>query len=308
MRDSLRGLQNALRYVLEFTIVEVKNYHVTVFDVLVLIFIFIVARFLLWGVQNFLKRKIFTGGRVDAGRQFAVMQLIKYLVYLICFFFAFQTLGINISLLLAGSAALLVGVGLGLQQTFNDLVSGLILLFEGSVSVGDIIEINNLIGRVTAIGIRTSKVETRDAITIIVPNSKFIVDNVTNWSHAHMHTRFSVKVHTSYQSDPELVRKVLLDCVKPFKDIAEKPVPFVRLNNFGESSLDFELLFWTNNMWRIEHLKSEIRFSIYKAFKENDIKVPFPQRDIYIHQAADNAEPGIIRSYKDLLRDKDQNK
>ena len=236
-------------------------------------------------------------GNVDKGRQFAVIQLIKYLVYLISLLFAFQALSIDISLLLAGSAALLVGVGLGLQQTFNDLVSGLILLFEGSVSVGDIIEINSLIGRVTAIGIRTSKVETRDAITIIVPNSKFIVDNVINWSHAHMNTRFSVRVHTSYDCDPVHVRQVLLDCLTPHKDIADKPVPFVRLNDFGESSLDFELLFWTNSMWRIEHLKSEIRFGIYQAFKENNIRIPFPQREIYVHTHPENGveEPKASR-------------
>ena len=304
MKETLWTLKNALRDVLELTLLEVKNYRITVFDVLVLIFIFSVARFLLWAVQNFLRRKIFTGSKVDAGRQFAVMQLLKYLVYLFGVLFAFQTLSIDISLLLAGSAALLVGVGLGLQQTFNDLVSGLILLFEGSVSVGDIIEINNLIGRVTAIGIRTSKVETRDAITIIVPNSKFIIDNVTNWSHAHMLTRFSIRVHTSYQSDPEHVRRVLLDCVKPFKDVAEKPVPFVRLNDFGESAPDFELLFWTNHMWRIEHLKSEIRFSIHKAFKENNIEIPFPQRHIHI-QSTQSEEPSVIKSYQDVLHKKD---
>lgn len=282
MKESLNGVKNALREVLEFTLIEVKHYNITLFDLLILFFIFSLARLLMWGIQKILKRR-FSKEKVDAGRQFAVIQLIKYLVYLVSVIFAFQALSIDISLLLAGSAALLVGVGLGLQQTFNDLVSGLILLFEGSVSVGDIIEINSLIGRVTAIGIRTSKVETRDAITIIVPNSKFIVDNVINWSHAHVITRFSVKVHTSYECNPDHVRKVLLGCLKPYKDIADKPIPFVRLNNFGESALDFELLFWTSNMWRIEHLKSEIRFSIYKAFKANNIRIPFPQREIHVH-------------------------
>ncbi|MES2733521.1 MAG: mechanosensitive ion channel domain-containing protein [Bacteroidota bacterium] len=282
MKEGFKSIQNALKYILEFTLLEVRHYNITLFDILVLILIFSVSRFLIWAIQKFLKKRVFKGSSVDAGRQYALSQLVKYFIYVISLLFAFQALSINISLLLAGSAALLVGVGLGLQQTFNDLVSGLILLFEGNVSVGDIIEINNLIGRVTAIGIRTSKVETRDAITIIVPNSKFIVDNVTNWSHAHMLTRFSVKVHTSYQCDPEHVRQVLLDCLKPYKDIAAKPSPFVRLNDFAESSLDFELLFWTTNMWRIEHLKSEIRFTIYKAFKENNITIPMPQREIHV--------------------------
>ena len=278
-------MRDTLQYILEFPLLKVRQYNITVFDVLILVFILGAARLLIWAIQKFLRKRIFPIGNVDAGRQFGLIQLIKYIIYLLAILFSFQALSIDISLLLAGSAALLVGVGLGLQQTFNDLVSGLILLFEGNVSVGDIIEIDNLIGRVTAIGIRTSKVETRDAITIIVPNSKFIVDNVTNWSHSHMITRFSVKVHTSYQSDPDQVRRVLLDCLRPFEDVAATPTPFVRLNHFGESSLDFELLFWTDNMWRIENMKSEIRFSIYRAFKENDIRVPFPQRDVYIHTA-----------------------
>lgn len=281
-----KPIPDKLKSFLEFTILEVRNYHITLFDILVLILIFSIARFLIWVIQKFLKRKIFTRGVVDAGRQFALIQLIKYFIYLISTLFAFQAMSIDISLLLAGSAALLVGVGLGLQQTFNDLVSGLILLFEGNVSVGDIIEIQQLVGRVTAIGIRTSKVETRDAVTIIVPNSKFIVDNVINWSHNQMLNRFSVKVNTSYNCDPEHVRQVLLDCIKPYKEIVEKPGAFVRLNNFGDNSLEFELLFWTTNVWRIEAMKSDIRFSIYKSFKENDIHIPYPQRDVHIRTVA----------------------
>ncbi len=194
----------------------------------------------------------------------------------------FQTLGIRVSLLLAGSAALLVGVGLGLQQTFNDLVSGLILLFEGNVRVGDIIEINTLIGRVIAIGVRTSKVETRENVTIIVPNSKFIVDNVINWSHNKKLTRFTITVQASYNSDPGIVRQSLMKSVKQHRDVVDKPAPIVRLQDFGEIGLHFDLLFWTHNIWRIESLKSEIRFSILKDFKENNITIPFPQRDLHI--------------------------
>ena len=271
-----------IKKVLEFTIFKIKDYEISVIDLFIVAFIVIASRFLIWSITKFLQKRIFSSGTIDEGRQFAFIQLIKYFIYLLAILFTFQSLGISISLLLAGSAALLVGVGLGLQQTFNDLVSGLILLFEGNVQVGDIIEINTLIGRVTAIGIRTSKVETRDNVTIIVPNSKFIIDNVINWSHNKKLTRFSIALTTSYDSDPVLVKQTLLACVKQHRDVVEKPVPLVRFQDFGENGFRFELLFWTSNVWRIENLKSEIRFSIFKMFKESKITIPYQQRDLHI--------------------------
>lgn len=271
-----------IKRVLEFTIFKIKDYQVSVIDILIVAFIIVGSRFVIWFVHNILKKRVFTTGNVDEGRQFAFLQLIKYFIYLVSVLFIFQALGISISLLLAGSAALLVGIGLGLQQTFNDLVSGLILLFEGSVRVGDIIEIDTLIGRVTAIGVRTSKVETRDNVTIIVPNSKFIVDNVINWSHNKKLTRFTISVTTSYKSDPAHVKQTLMASIKQHRDVAEKPGPIVRLQDFGKSGMHFDLLFWTYNVWRIESLKSEIRFSIFKMFRENNISIPYPQRELHI--------------------------
>jgi small-conductance mechanosensitive channel len=143
-------------------------------------------------------------------------------------------------------------------------VSGLILLFEGNVTVGDIIEVNALIGRVTAIGLRTSKIESRDAITFIVPNSRLLEDNVINWSHNKKLTRFNIPLSVSYDCDPDRVKKILLECVRGNRDVVEKPSPFVRLQDFGDNGVRFELLFWTYNVWRIENLKSEIRFGILR--------------------------------------------
>jgi small-conductance mechanosensitive channel len=246
------------------------------------VLIFTFSRLLVWSAQKFLKRNIFRRSTIDEGRQFTLLQLIKYFVYIIATLLALQAVGVQLSLLLAGSAALLVGIGLGLQQTFKDLVSGLILLFEGNVTVGDIIEVNALIGRVTAIGLRTSKIESRDAITFIVPNSRLLEDNVINWSHNKKLTRFNIALSVSYDCDPDRVKKILLECVRGNRDVVEKPSPFVRLQDFGENGIQFELLFWTYNVWRIENLKSEIRFGIFKAFRANGITIPFPQRDVHV--------------------------
>jgi small-conductance mechanosensitive channel len=271
-----------IRKFLELPLLKIRDFELTLFDIVLVVLIFTFSRLLVWSAQKFLKRNIFRRSTIDEGRQFTLLQLIKYFVYIIATLLALQAVGVQLSLLLAGSAALLVGIGLGLQQTFKDLVSGLILLFEGNVTVGDIIEVNALIGRVTAIGLRTSKIESRDAITFIVPNSRLLEDNVINWSHNKKLTRFNIALSVSYDCDPDRVKKILLECVRGNRDVVEKPSPFVRLQDFGENGIRFELLFWTYNVWRIENLKSEIRFGIFKAFRANGITIPFPQRDVHV--------------------------
>jgi small-conductance mechanosensitive channel len=271
-----------IRNFLELPLLKIRDFELTLFDIVLVVLIFAFSRLLVWSMQKFLKRNIFRRSTIDEGRQFTLLQLIKYFVYIIATLLALQAVGVQLSLLLAGSAALLVGIGLGLQQTFKDLVSGLILLFEGNVTVGDIIEVNALIGRVTAIGLRTSKIESRDAITFIVPNSRLLEDNVINWSHNKKLTRFSIPLSVSYDCDPDQVKKILLECVRGNRDVVEKPSPFVRLQDFGDNGLKFELLFWTYNVWRIENLKSEIRYGIFRAFRANGINIPFPQRDIHV--------------------------
>jgi small-conductance mechanosensitive channel len=193
-----------------------------------------------------------------------------------------DTLGIRLTLLLAGSAALLVGIGLGLQQVFKDIVSGFFLLFEGNLKVGDVVELEGDVGIVKEIGFRTTKIENRDNIILIIPNSKFIGENVINWSHIEQKTRFSVDVGVAYGSDVELVKKVLLECARDHQEVTEYPKPFVRFDDFGNSSLDFQLFFWTDNAFRVENIKSDLRFAIDKKFRENKITIPFPQRDVHI--------------------------
>jgi small-conductance mechanosensitive channel len=193
-----------------------------------------------------------------------------------------QTLGLNLSLLLASGAALFVGIGLGLQNTFNDIISGFILLFEGSLLVGDIVEIESLVGRVEQIDIRTSKIKTRDEILIVVPNSKLINNNVINWTNSDALTRFNVSVGVAYGSNTELVKTTLEKVVLKHPEVSNKKPVRVRFENFGDSSLDFKVFFWTDRTWEIEFIKSELRFEIDKAFRANNITIPFPQRDLHI--------------------------
>lgn len=283
-----RGLPREARRFLEFEILKIKGYEITVFDLLVIFVLVSLARFLVWFISSLLRRGFFRRKQVDKGRQEAVIQLIKYLIYVIVIVLALEVIGLQLSLLLAGSAALLVGIGLGLQQTFNDLVSGLILLFEGSINIGDIVELDNgLVGRITEVGLRTSKVETRDAIGIIVPNSKFINNNIINWSHNRSLTRFIIKVGVAYRNDPRQVEAILLASVEDHTEVAKNPAPTVRIMDFGNSGIMYELLFWTYSAWRIEYIKSEIRFVIFEKFREQGIEIPFNQYDLNLKQGWD---------------------
>lgn len=294
-----QGLPREVRRFLEFNLIKVKTFEITVFDVLIILMLILLGRLLIWLLSGVLRRGFFQRNQVDQGRQEAVVQLIKYFTYTVVFILGLEIVGVQLSLLLAGSAALLVGVGLGLQQTFNDLVSGLILLFEGSINVGDIVELDNgIVGRVTDVGLRTSKLETRDSIGIIVPNSKFINNNIINWSHNRSLTRFIINVRVSYRNDPQKVENILLLSASEHSEVAQNPPPTVRLMDFGESGLMYELLFWTYSAWRIEYIKSEIRIAVFDRFRQEKIEIPYPQRDINLHFGWEELVERVINKNK----------
>jgi small-conductance mechanosensitive channel len=157
------------------------------------------------------------------------------------------------------------------------------ILFEGSLKVGDVVEIQaGIVGKVVEIGLRTSKIETRDNIVMVIPNSKFVTDIVINWSHMEKKTRFHVDVGVAYGSDVDKVTRILLECAQNQEKISASPKPFVRFNDFGDSSLDFQLFFWTTETFRVEFIKSEIRYKIDAAFRAQGVHIPFPQRDVHI--------------------------
>ncbi len=220
----------------------------------------------------------------EKGRRLSLYQLVRYFVWVLVVSVCITILGFDVTLLVAGSAALLVGIGFGLQNIFSDLISGLFMLFERKVKVGDVMEVDNIVGRVVAINLRTSELLTRDGYNIIVPNHKFITENVINWSHNSFDRRFEIEVGVSYSSDVDLVTKILMECAMSQKELIKgsEHMPHVRFQNFGDSSLVFLLMFWTNDIFPVEQIKSEIRYKIFKAFRDNNVVIPFPQRDVHI--------------------------
>lgn len=266
---------------------------ITVRNILTGIFVLFLIRFFLVVFTTFILRRYYDRTNLDTGSQFAINRLLSYFVYLIGVLLVIQAMGFDLRVIWTGAAALLVGIGIGLQQTFNDLICGIIILFERSVKVGDVVELTgHQVGTVRKVGARTSVVETRDDIIIFVPNSKLIGENVINWSHVRRVARFHVTVGVAYGSDTELVKNILLQVAEDHPKIMSFPEPFVRLLDFGNSSLDFDLLFWSRDFIRIENIKSDIRFSIDAAFRANKVEIPFPQQDLWIRGNATSTKVG----------------
>ncbi len=272
-----------IEHILNYKIIDLGKYYLTIEKLLVIILIVVVTKALL----IILKRSILSSKRLkpkDEGSLFSIIQIFNYIGWIIAFVLILDTLGIKITVLLTGSAALLVGVGLGLQQTFNDFISGFILLIEGNTKVGDILQIDTDVVMLKEIGLRTSEGVNRDDITIIIPNSKIINDKVINWSHQQKKTRFRIDVGVAYGSDVDLVVKILEDSALEHPDIFNKELIEARFIDFGNSSLNFQLLFYSKNIFRIEKVKSDIRKIINRNFIKNNITVPFPQMDVYLKQ------------------------
>ncbi len=271
----------ALNNILQYKLIDFETYQVTVFQLFIFIAILVIAKIILSIFKMFLNRQK-KQLKIDHGRSHSIYKIAMYVCWTFAIIIGLNSIGIEITILLAGSAALLVGVGLGLQQTFNDLVCGIIILFEGTIQVRDIVEVSDIVGRVTHIGIRTSKIVTRDNIIMIVPNSKFVTDMVINWSHIEEQTRFKVTVGVAYGSDVQLVKKLLTESVGETDKVSKTKKPIVRFIDFGESSLDFEIHFWTTENFGVEDIKSDLRFTIDQKFRDNKVQIPFPQRDLHL--------------------------
>jgi small-conductance mechanosensitive channel len=221
-------------------------------------------------VQKQLIRRFLSKTKLQPSLQFGMSRIIGYTMIAVGFYVAFQLVGVDLSSLAIIAASLGVGVGFGLQNIINNLVSGIIILAERPISIGDRIEVGGVAGRVTKIQIRSTTVVTNDNITMIVPNADFISNTVTNWSHGDPKVRIRVPVGVAYGSD--LNPKALRD-----------PTPVVLFTEFGDSSLNFELGVWTQEMTATPiHFTSEMNFIIEQKLRENGIEIPFPQRDLHV--------------------------
>lgn len=234
-------------------------------------------------LKAWISQRVLVRWGVDLGVREAIGSLARYMVLAIGVIVVLESAGINLSALTVFAGALGIGVGFGLQTIANNFVSGLVILFERPIKVGDRVAVADVVGAVVSISARATTIVTNDNIAVIVPNSAFIAQQVTNWSYTGRDVRFSVPVGVAYASDPDLVRQLLLAVADHHPGVLKQPAPDVLFDAFGDSSLDFILRVWTREYTTTPGvLRSELNFLISQTFRAHGIEIPFPQREIHI--------------------------
>jgi small-conductance mechanosensitive channel len=242
--------------------------------------------FLFWfsaWVRKLLAKRIFPRYNLDVGAAEAFATIVRYVLVVIGLMVILQTTGIELSALGILFGALGIGIGFGLQNITNNFISGIIILFERPVKVGDRIEVGNVAGNIVNISARATTIITNDNIAIIVPNSEFINSRVINWSYQDNRVRFNILVGVSYSEDPAQVREILLDVAMNCEGVLKNPAPDVLFDEFADSSLVFNLRVWTTDYSAQPRvLKSILYYEVFEKFRQHGIKIPFPQRDLHI--------------------------
>jgi small-conductance mechanosensitive channel len=280
---------------LEYRLFRVGGAPVTVGSLIAFAAILAVT-FLVSGlVQRLIARRLLTH-RLTIGVRYAIGRFFSYFIRLFGLFVALETVGVSVGALAAFFALVGVGIGLGLQDIAKNFFSGLILLIERPIQVGDRIDIGEISGDVVEIRSRATVVRTNDDVNLIIPNSKFISDTVTNRSYGSPRVRYRVSVGVAYGTEPRRAEAALLEAANHTEGVLASPPPVVRFKSFGDSALDFELQCWTTTMLHKPGVfKSNLNFAIFDSLKAAGIEIPFPQRDLRI-RSADGLEPLLTRS------------
>lgn len=252
---------------------------IAVWTLLLVILSFVAARFFLKWIRLLLTRNM---QEPDKLKFISFFKFVQYITYIIVGFAVLSASGINVTPFLAASAALLVGLGLALQELFQDVIGGIFIFIDKSLLVGDIVEIDGKVARVVEVSLRTTRAITRDDKIVVIPNHKFISEIIVNYTQNHKTTRELVKIGVAYGSDVKKVEALLLQSVSEHSKVLKKPKPFVLFDDFGDSALQFSVLFFITDSFSDPKIKSEIRFRIDQLFRENNISIPFPQTDVHI--------------------------
>ncbi|MGB2224619.1 MAG: mechanosensitive ion channel family protein [Polaribacter sp.] len=273
--DIMDKFRDFLNYSFELT----DKIHIDVKTILFLLFILVLTNTILKITKKVFKKRL---NDEDKDKFTGVFSFLQYFIYIIVIIIGLESSGVQVSVLLAGSAALLVGLGLGLQTLFQDIISGIFILLDKTLSVNDIVEIEGKIGKIEEIKLRTTRAVTIDDKVLVIPNHKFLTESLFNWTQNGVQTTEEVTVGVAYGSDVQLVKQILLEVAGNHPQILKVNPPAVLFNDFGDSALQFKLLFSLKNSYAHMRIKSDLRFEIDKKFRENNIQIPFPQRDVHI--------------------------
>lgn len=284
---------NQVRIVLNYPIVNLGKMSITLWLVLYLVILFTLLFYATAKMKQWLSDRLLARRVVDVGLRQAIGSILRYVTLFLGFIIILQSAGIDLSALAILTGAVGIGIGLGLQNITNNFISGLIILFERPIKIGDRIEIGDITGDVLRISARATIVMTNDNIAVIVPNSDFVSSKVVNWSFPNPNVRFGFPVGVSYDSDPDQVREILLEVAASHPGVLKEPISDVLFQEFGESELKFILRVWTREFThRPNVLRSELNYGIIKAFKEHGIEIPYPQREVRIVKGTEDGLGG----------------
>lgn len=288
--DELKILLNDLWDVLKdlahyFTVklFSIGNSEITLITIVYLLISVILLNFFSNRLSKFIGNTVLKKYTTIPSTAQSVSTIIRYVFLIVGMMVIVQTAGIDLSALSILAGALGVGIGFGLQNITNNFISGIIILFEQPIKLGDRIEVGDIKGDVLKISARATTVVTNDNISVIVPNSEFISSTVINWSHNDRNVSFRFPVGVAYKEDPKRIKALLLEVAAENPGVLDSPAPDVLFDEFGDSSLNFFLRVWTTDFTsRPNILKSQLYYSIFEKFKENNIEIPFPQQDLHL--------------------------
>ena len=283
--DNVVGILEKIQALFTTALFKLGDSEISLSTILYMLIAFIVLNYVAKKSKSVIVEKVLAKANLEKGASATIGTISKFLILLIGSIIIIQSAGIDLSALSLLAGALGVGIGFGLQNITDNFISGIIILLEKPIKVGDRIEVGSIAGDVIKISVRATTVQTNDNISIIVPNSEFISQTVINWSHNDRNIRFRFPVGVSYKEEPEKVKKVLLEVAAANPNVLTKPAPQVLFDEFADSSLNFYLAVWTTSHTdKPNVLKSELYFEIFRQFAEKGIEIPYPQRDIYVKE------------------------
>lgn len=269
-------IQDILNYSIQFS----DQIRISVKAVIIVVLAFVVTNSLLKFIRKIINKQLEEG---DKGKFKTVFTFLRYFIYILVIIIALESSGVQVSVLLAGSAALLVGLGLGLQTLFQDIISGIFILLDKSLHVNDIVEVDGKIGRIFEINLRTTRAVTINNRVLIIPNHIFLTNSLFNWTQNGVQTTEVLDVGVAYGSDVEKVKDLLIEIAKQHPRVLKHPIPDVLFMDFADSALLFRLRFAINDSFTHLKIKSDLRYAIDKKFRENNVQIPFPQRDVHFY-------------------------